>query len=347
MKLSQFNFPLPTQLIAQTPPERRGESRLLIALEDSCIDTDFSSFTDYFQANDVLVLNNTQVMKARLSGFKASGGRVEVLIERILNDYTAIALIKASKSPTPNTLLHFKHGLVAKVLSRTADFFTLEFSAELTSSLESQGCLPLPPYISHMAGELDEERYQTIFASQQGAVAAPTAGLHFTEAILTKLRQKGVEIVEITLHVGAGTFQPVRTQEIEQHQMHFERYFISEKAQDKLNKALEQRRSICAVGTTSLRALESAAYEGRITNPAGETNLFIKPGYSFKVVDRLLTNFHLPKSSLLILVSAFSGIEKIQYLYQHAIKQQYRFFSYGDCMLLSRAQTHRGAGVRL
>ena len=331
MKLDEFDYELPPHLIAQHPARARTASRLLHldARTGTLRDLAFTDLPGLVDAADTLVLNDTRVIKARLHGRKASGGKFEFFAERILAEHEALGLMRTSHAPKPGTRLVIGDGVGAEVLGRESDLFRLRFGEPVAAVMERCGQVPLPPYITHTPGPEDAERYQTVFARRPGAVAAPTAGLHFDEAILKKISAKGASISKLTLHVGAGTFQPVRTAQIEDHRMHFERYEIPPET----HAALRGRR-VLAVGTTSLRALESAALDGAC---AGETGIFIYPGFRFRVVDRLLTNFHLPKSSLLMLVAAFAGLENIRKAYAHAIEQQYRFFSYGDAMLIERA----------
>jgi S-adenosylmethionine:tRNA ribosyltransferase-isomerase len=340
MLLSEFDYVLPESLIAQLPPEHRGASRLLHVAGASREDLMFDDFLQQMHAGDVMVFNDTRVIKARLYGEKASGGQVEALIERVLDAHTALAHIRASKSPKPGSRLLFAGQWQAEMLERVGEFFKLRFLSEvdLFDILESSGKLPLPPYIERTAGLDDDERYQTVFARERGAVAAPTAGLHFTESMLERLEQKGVTLCRVTLHVGAGTFQPVRVTQISEHKMHSEIYEIPENTRATIAAAKAEGRRVLAVGTTSLRALEAASQSGELQAGRGETDIFITPGYRFRVVDRLLTNFHLPKSTLLMLVSAFAGVETIQAAYRHAIEHQYHFFSYGDAMLLEKQQ---------
>ena len=337
MHINDFDFDLPPELIAQHPPAVRGSSRLLVALPGQPpADSEFIRLADYVAAGDVLVFNNTRVMKARLFGRKASGGQIEALIERVLDNHTALAHVRSSKSPKPGTELIFEGGLHAQMQARQGELFVLHFSGDKTvwELLEAHGHLPLPPYITRSADHDDDERYQTIYAKYEGAVAAPTAGLHFTDTILQQLRDKGVHLTEVTLHVGAGTFQPVRVENIAEHHMHSEWYDVSEEVVAEIEAAQARGNKIWAVGTTAVRALESAARSGKLQAGQGDTNIFITPGYEFKVIDRMITNFHLPKSTLLMLVSAFSGYDEIRAIYQHAIGAGYRFFSYGDAMLL-------------
>ncbi len=340
MKISDFDFELPEHLIAQHPPEVRGSSRLLVALPDTPLrDASFADLPDYVAAGDVLVFNNTKVMKARLFGQKASGGKIEALIERVLDAHTALAHIRSSKSPKPGAELIFEGGIRAVMLERADELFCLHFEGEASvyDLLEQNGRLPLPPYIERAADDNDDSRYQTVYAKHQGAVAAPTAGLHFTDELLAHLKAKGVEMTEVTLHVGAGTFQPVRVDNIFEHTMHSEWFEVSAQTVAVIEAAKARGNRVWAVGTTSMRALESAAREtGRLSAGQGDTDIFITPGYRFNVVDRLITNFHLPKSTLLMLVSALSGTPHIRQVYAHAVAAEYRFFSYGDAMILGR-----------
>ena len=343
MDISDFDFTLPDRLIAQHPPEVRGSSRLLVALPDMPLqDRVFGDLPDYIEAGDVLVFNNTKVMKARLFGQKESGGKIEALIERVLDNHTALAHIRSSKSPKPGTKLIFEGDICAVMVERADELFCLRFEGEQTvyELLEQNGHLPLPPYIERAAGADDDTRYQTVYAKHQGAVAAPTAGLHFTDELLGRLKTKGVETAEVTLHVGAGTFQPVRVDKIEEHKMHSEWFDVPPETVAAIEAAHARGNKVWAVGTTSMRALESAAREtGRLKAGQGDTDIFITPGYRFRVIDRLITNFHLPKSTLLMLVSAFSGMEHIRAVYRHAVEHEYRFFSYGDAMVLERNET--------
>lgn len=340
MDISDFDFTLPDRLIAQHPPEVRGSSRLLVALPDMPLqDRVFGDLPDYIEAGDVLVFNNTKVMKARLFGQKESGGKIEALIERVLDNHTALAHIRSSKSPKPGTKLIFEGDICAVMVERADELFCLRFEGGQTvyELLEQNGHLPLPPYIERAAGADDDTRYQTVYAKHQGAVAAPTAGLHFTDELLGRLKAKGVETAEVTLHVGAGTFQPVRVDKIEEHKMHSEWFDVPPETVAAIEAAHARGNKVWAVGTTSMRALESAAREtGRLKAGQGDTDIFITPGYRFNVVDRLVTNFHLPKSTLLMLVSAFSGMGHIRAVYRHAVEREYRFFSYGDAMILGR-----------
>jgi S-adenosylmethionine:tRNA ribosyltransferase-isomerase len=287
----------------------------------------------------LLIFNNTKVIKARLAGQKESGGAIEALIERIIDEHHVLAHVRASKSPKPGTRLIFANAFEAEVEARQDDLFLLRIDSPrpILDLLDEYGALPLPPYITHAADEFDDERYQTVFAKDPGAVAAPTAGLHFDDEVINRLKAKGVNVAYVTLHVGAGTFQPVRVDNINEHKMHAELYSVPAETLGLIKATQTTGKKVTAIGTTALRALESAARSGELVAGNGETDIFITPGYKFKVVDRLLTNFHLPKSTLLMLVSAFAGLENIQKAYQHAIAQQYRFFSYGDAMLIERS----------
>ncbi len=342
MDIADFDFELPEKLIAQRPPEVRGSSRLLAALPEKPItDAYFADLPDYVGRGDVLVFNNTKVIKARLFGQKASGGKIEALIERVLDEHTALAHVRSSKSPKPGTELIFEGGIKAVMVERQEELFCLRFDGAQTvyELLEQSGHLPLPPYIERTADDKDDIHYQTVYTKHQGAVAAPTAGLHFTDELLAALRAKGVEMAEVTLHVGAGTFQPVRVDNIADHKMHSEWFDVPSETVAAIEAAKARGNRVWSVGTTSMRALESAAREtGRLKAGQGDTDIFITPGYRFNVVDRLITNFHLPKSTLLMLVSALSGMQHIREVYQHAVEQEYRFFSYGDAMILGRVE---------
>ena len=340
LTLSDFDFPLPPALIAQHPLPERGASRLLHVAQGRLADRVFGDLEALLVPGSVLVFNDTKVIKARLRGRKPSGGRVEVLVERIVAPARALALVRTSHTPKAGATFQFgagAHCAVATVLGRQGDFFDLAFDQDILPLLEHIGQVPLPPYITHAAAADDETRYQTVYAAHPGAVAAPTAGLHFTEPLIARLQASGISVVHITLHVGAGTFQPVRVGRLADHVMHSEWYRIGEEAAAAVNAARAAGRAVVAVGTTSLRALESAAQDGRVLPGSRDTALFITPGYRFQIVDRLITNFHLPKSTLLMLVSAFAGLERIRSAYAHAVAQRYRFFSYGDAMLLERS----------
>ena len=334
--LSDFNFDLPPELIAQVPLASRSASRLLQVNRDTITDRSFTDLPNLLQAGDVLVLNNTRVLKARFFGVKETGGKVEVLVERLLDIHTVLAQCRASKSPPPGTRIKLAETFDVIVGERVGEFYTLTFPENAIDLIEAHGALPLPPYIEHAANEVDAERYQTVFAQEPGAVAAPTAGLHFDQTMMDVLRTQGVQFAYVTLHVGAGTFQPVRTENLAEHNMHSEWYSVSEETVQIIKATQAAGGRVIAVGTTSLRALEAASQSGSLQAGSAETNLFITPGYTFKTVDRLITNFHLPKSTLLMLVSAFAGYDRLRHVYAHAIAAQYRFFSYGDAMLLDR-----------
>ncbi|WP_347554955.1 tRNA preQ1(34) S-adenosylmethionine ribosyltransferase-isomerase QueA [Robbsia sp. KACC 23696] len=374
--LSDFDFNLPEALIAQYALPERSASRLLhvgppaAAATPALTDHRFADLVSFLRPGDLLVFNDTKVLKARFFGTKESGGQVEVLIERLVEDpagtprngtggTTALAQVRASKSPRPGTTLRLADAFDVVVGERVGQFYTLVFPAPCLDLIEQYGRLPLPPYIQHTPDASDETRYQTVYAANPGAVAAPTAGLHFDEALLAALDAAGVGRATLTLHVGAGTFQPVRTENIAEHVMHSESYEIPPALADAINATRAAGGRVIAVGTTSMRALESAARDQAETSEAlaadallplrphrAETDIFITPGYRFRVVDCLITNFHLPKSTLMMLVSAFSGVETIRAAYRHAIAQQYRFFSYGDAMFLTRTpEAHSDAQV--
>ncbi|ONY05599.1 tRNA preQ1(34) S-adenosylmethionine ribosyltransferase-isomerase QueA [Burkholderia cenocepacia] len=352
--LSDFDFNLPPKLIAQTALPDRTASRLLEvdrSVEPArLVDRHFAELPSCIAPGDLLVFNDTKVLKARFFGQKASGGKIEVLIERVTGTHTALAQIRASKSPGAGTTLRLADAFDVTVGERVEPFFTLHFPAPCLDLIEQYGRLPLPPYIEHDPDATDETRYQTVYASNPGAVAAPTAGLHFDQPLLEQLDALGVERATLTLHVGAGTFQPVRVDNIAEHKMHSEWYDLPQSLVDKIAATRARGGNVIAVGTTSMRALEAAA---RSADEAGrplaatqaETDIFITPGYRFRVVDRLVTNFHLPKSTLLMLVSAFAGVETIRAAYRHAIEERYRFFSYGDAMLLTRRDTPEAPGA--
>ena len=345
LTLDDFDFNLPSELIAQHPTSQRTDSRLLHVETDRLRDLRFGDLPQLITPGDLLVFNDTRVIKARLYGRKASGGRIEVMIERIVDARNAIAQIRASKSPRPGSVIELEAAFTMTVLGRAGEqgeFFALRLSGDgdLYALTERHGRLPLPPYITHAAAGEDEVRYQTVYARHAGAVAAPTAGLHFDDALLAELKRHGVELAWLTLHVGAGTFQPVRAHNVAEHRMHSERFALPQATVEAIARTRANGGRIVAVGTTSLRALEAAAQGGppcaTLRAGAAETDIFITPGYRFRVVDRLITNFHLPKSTLLMLVSAFAGRESIRAAYAHAIVERYRFFSYGDAMLLER-----------
>ncbi len=334
--LSDFDFDLPPELIAQTPLAERSASRLLQVQGAQLTDRRFSDIVDLLQPGDLLVFNDTRVIKARLFGVKETGGKIEALVERILDARTVHAQVRASKSPPPGSRIRLADAFDVTVGERFGEFYTLHFPADAFELLEQYGSLPLPPYIDHEADAYDETRYQTVYAKEPGAVAAPTAGLHFDQALLEQLSARGVKQAFVTLHVGAGTFQPVRVEDLSQHKMHSEWYTISQETVDAVRTTQAAGGRVVAVGTTSMRALESGSQSGQLQAGSDDTQLFITPGYTFKTVDLLVTNFHLPKSTLLMLVSAFAGYDHIRAAYAHAIAQHYRFFSYGDAMLLTR-----------
>ncbi len=340
MRTLDFDFYLPEHLIAQHPTPERTASRMLHVdgANGTLADEAFSDFPNFLKAGDLLIFNDTRVIKARLFGHKHTGGNVEVLVERIINQHVVYAHVRASRAPKVGSLIKLSNAFDAEVLARHDDLFELHFLSKnsVLELLEQYGALPLPPYITHEATVQDEERYQTVYSKNLGAVAAPTAGLHFNDALLKKIRQKGVSIAYVTLHVGAGTFQPVRVDNIHEHKMHSELYHIPQATIDLISKTKQNGGKVTAIGTTAMRALESAAQHGDLQAGDGETSIFITPGYQFKVVDRLFTNFHLPKSTLLMLVSAFGGFDNIKNAYAHAIAKEYRFFSYGDAMLIEK-----------
>lgn len=343
MRLDAFDYELPRELIAQAPAKERWASRLLHlnGVTGTVVDRNFGDIVELAAPGDVLVLNDTRVIKARLAGRKKTGGQVEVLVERVLSADEALAQVRASHPPREGSTLLLDDAIEAVVIARHDGFFRLRFRdcSDVFALLERHGSVPLPPYIEHAPAVEDEARYQTVYAREPGAVAAPTAGLHFDEATLKTLQARGVNIASLTLHVAAGTFQPVRVQNIEEHHMHAEWYQVPPATVDAIGNARRQGGRVIAVGTTALRALETAAANGQLSAGYGETRLFIVPGYRFRVVERLLTNFHLPKSTLLMLVSAFGGMDNIRIAYRHAVAQRYRFFSYGDAMLIERQQS--------
>ncbi len=333
--LSDFDFNLPQERIAQFPLPDRSASRLLHLDGEQIIDRQFADIVNLLQAGDLLVMNDTRVLKARFYGVKESGGKIEALVERVLDARTVLAQVKASKSPGPGVKIRLADAFTVTVGERAGEFFTLHFDGDVFELIEAYGRLPLPPYIEHDADSFDETRYQTVFNKVPGAVAAPTAGLHFDEKLLATLKARGVNFAYVTLHVGAGTFQPVRAEVLSEHKMHTEWYTMPQETVDAVRATRAAGRDVVAVGTTSLRALESASQSGQLEAGSADTALFITPGYQFKTVTRLITNFHLPKSTLLMLVSAFAGFEAIRAAYAHAIANEYRFFSYGDAMLLT------------
>ena len=336
LTLADFDYALPPELIAQAPLPQRSASRLLVVEGARRTDSRFVDLPQWLRAGDLLVMNDSRVLHARLLGRKESGGQVEVMVERLLEPDVVLAQVRASKSPQPGSRLRLEDALDVEVLGREGEFYRLRFSGDAAELVERHGRLPLPPYIERMAEAPDELRYQTVYARETGSVAAPTAGLHFDQDLLAKLREMGVGIAHVTLHVGAGTFQPVRTINLAEHRMHTERYLLPQATADAIAATRARGGRIVAVGTTSLRVLESASFKGGLKVGAGETALFVIPGFEFQMVDLLITNFHLPKSTLLMLVSAFGGTDEIRAAYRHAIAARYRFFSYGDAMLLHR-----------
>jgi S-adenosylmethionine:tRNA ribosyltransferase-isomerase len=340
MKLTDFDYELPPELIAQAPASERSASRLLYldGRSGELRDLSFPQLIDLIDPGDLLVLNDTRVIKARLIGRRTTGGRVEALVERVLGPHEALVQMRASHLPREGETLTLEGAVNATVVKRHGGFFHVKFEcADVFEMLERHGTVPLPPYIEHEPDAEDEARYQTVYARSSGAVAAPTAGLHFDARMLDTLRARGVAVACVTLHVGAGTFQPVRSEHVAGHEMHSEWYNVPQTTVDAIRAAKANGGRIVAVGTTTLRALETSAAED-LRSGHGETRLFIVPGYRFKVVDRLLTNFHLPKSTLLMLVSAFGGYENIRRAYAHAVAERYRFYSYGDAMLIERAR---------
>ncbi len=339
LSIDDFDYELPPELIAQHPSESRSASRLLRLQGDALADHRFSDLPQLLSPGDLLVFNDTKVIKARLFGEKQTGGHIEVLIERLLPGGEALAQLHAGRPAKPGSTLRLDGGLSLRVLGRVGEFYRLRFpeGASALELLQRHGSVPLPPYITHAPQSEDESRYQTVYARTPGAVAAPTAGLHFDEPLLAALAQRGVESAYVTLHVGAGTFQPVRERTLAEHRMHGECYVIPPATAVAIAAAKRRGGKVIAVGTTTVRTLEaSAAQHGAPSAEEGETDLFITPGFEFRVVDRLVTNFHLPKSTLLVLVSAFAGIEPIRRAYRHAIDKRYRFYSYGDAMLIDK-----------
>ena len=336
MKLSDFDFDLPNALIAQYPSEKRTDSRLLV-VQDDFINATFSQLGEFLKPKDLLILNDTKVIPARLFGRKESGGKVEILVERLINDFQALVMIKASRAPKIGSYIVLENDKRVQVSDKASGLYKLSFgSSAILTLLNEIGHVPLPPYIERSDEKRDIDRYQTVYAKKDGAVAAPTAGLHFDKILLSELTNYGVKHDFVTLHVGAGTFQPVKTEEIENHRMHSEFFEVNQDTIEKIKNTKASGGRVVAVGTTAVRTLESIALHKDITAQKGETDIFIYPGFKFRLVDAMITNFHLPKSSLLMLVSAFIGIEKMFQIYQYAIEEKYRFFSYGDAMLLEK-----------
>jgi S-adenosylmethionine:tRNA ribosyltransferase-isomerase len=336
MFLSDYDYELPDRLIARYPTAERRGSRLLLvdAANDRREDRRFAELPGLLSAGDLLVLNDTRVIRARLFGRKSSGGKIEVMVERMTGEHSAVAHLRASKTPKPGAVIEFAERCTAIVNGRSENLFDLEFSTPIAPFLEAHGALPLPPYLNREADASDDLRYQTVYADRPGAVAAPTAGLHFDQAMLDELAALGVEHTFVTLHVGAGTFQTLKHDAVDDNELHAERIELGAVACAAIRKARQCGGRVVAVGTTSVRVLESAAREGSVDAFSGETDLFIRPGFEFRAVDAMLTNFHLPRSSLMMLVSAFAGRERILDAYRHAVASEYRFFSYGDAMLL-------------
>ena len=334
MRISDFDYSLPDELIAQFPAADRSGSRLL-EVGDDLVDRQFVDLPQLLRNGDLLVFNDTKVIPARLRGRKETGGRVEILVERVTGEQEALVHLRASKSPKPGSRIVFDCGAAATVAGRHDEFFTLRFAEAVLPLLEQFGEVPLPPYLDRPADSADSERYQTVYARDPGAVAAPTAGLHFDAAMLDKTLALGVRHAWVTLHVGAGTFQALRHEDIEANRLHSERVQVDAACCDAVRETRAQGGRVIAVGTTSVRALESAAAGDEIEPFSGETDLFIVPGYGFRAVDAMITNFHLPQSSLLMLVAAFAGTERILGAYRHAVQERYRFFSYGDSMFLT------------
>lgn len=351
LTVADFDYHLPPELIAQAPAATRRASRLLhIDAVGDMFDRNFVDLPSLLRPHDLLVFNDTRVIKARLFGHKATGGKVEVLIERVISDNQALAHIRSSKSPTAGSSLRLAESVDVSVLGRAEDLFILQFESPVLEILEQYGAMPLPPYITHTPDAQDDQRYQTVYARAPGAVAAPTAGLHFDQEMLGQLEQQGIARAFVTLHVGAGTFQPVRVEQLSEHIMHAEWYTVPPETTEAIARARARGGRVIAVGTTSVRALESAAKAQQaaqtsstdsfvLAPQSGDTRLFITPGYQYQVVDAMVTNFHLPQSTLLMLVAAMIGLSTMQAAYAHAIAQQYRFFSYGDAMFLERNRT--------
>ncbi len=346
VKTQDFDYLLPSELIAKYPLAKRSASRLLCLDRETgeIVHRQFMDLLALVEPNDLLVFNDTRVISARLYGAKASGGKIEILIERVLSQHQALAHIRASKSPKPGTRLIIGNNLEIAMLAREGDLFKLEFPQEknIYEYLEQYGEVPLPPYLERQVEPEDKLRYQTVFAQKKGAVAAPTAGLHFDEDLLQALQKKGVQSCFVTLHVGAGTFQPLRVEDLSQHTMHSEWLQVSETVCSAVQKCRENKGRVIAVGTTVVRCLETAAQTGELKPYCGDTQLFLRPGSEFHCVDALITNFHLPKSSLLMLVSAFAGFNAVMHAYQVAVAEKYRFYSYGDAMWIAALRIKKG-----
>jgi S-adenosylmethionine:tRNA ribosyltransferase-isomerase len=347
MRVSDFRFELPESLIARYPLADRRASRLLVldSQGGTIVHQQFADLLMHVRAGDLIVFNNTRVIPARLWGQKATGGKIEILVERVVDTHRVLAHVRSSKAPKPGTRLAIDGGAEATMVSRHDALFELAFEEAVLPMLDRVGHMPLPPYIDRPDEQADRERYQTVYAAHAGAVAAPTAGLHFDEPMLTALTDAGIETAFVTLHVGAGTFQPMRVERIEDHHMHSEWLEVTQDVVDAVARCRERGGRVIAVGTTSVRSLETAARDGELKPFSGDTDIFIWPGYQFRVVDALITNFHLPESTLLMLVSAFAGYRQTMAAYQEAVQQRYRFFSYGDAMFITRNPAARGPEV--
>ena len=339
MKITDYNFDLPEKLIAKEPIKKRGSSRLLVVGE-SLIDNSFSDILNILNQGDLLIVNDTKVFKARLNALKPSGGKVEILIERKIDKFNALAMTKSNRPLKDNDILFIADSqILVKVIKKQEYICHIQFSENIEEVIEKFGSLPLPPYINRVPNKGDYERYQTVYANQKNerSTAAPTAGLHFDNSLIEKIKKKGVNLASITLDIGLGTFKPVTENDVTKHKMHSEKILLSDDASELINSAIQSKSRIISVGTTSLRCVEAIHKKfGEIRPYEGETDIFIYPGFEFKVVDTLITNFHLPKTTLLLLVSAFAGEDQIKTAYQHAIKEEYMFFSYGDAMLLNK-----------
>ena len=336
MSLSDYNFSLPNDLIARFPLKNRRDSRLMVldCYKKKIVDSEFKSLCKFTSPNDLLVFNDTKVIKARISGNKPTGGKVEILIERVIDKWTADVLIKANKSLSVGAKILFESDQHAIIISRSEEIFRIKFSIPVAKQIEKSGQVPIPPYFNRLSNDSDIDRYQTIYAKNSGAVAAPTAGLHFDEDMMNQSLSSNVSHAFVTLHIGAGTFLPLKNKNIDENKLHSEYIQVSKNTSDSIAKAKKSNGRVIAIGTTSTRALESASKDNVVLPYQGETSIFIKPGYKFRVVDALLTNFHLPMSSLLMLVSAMAGRKFIMKAYNHAIERKYRFYSYGDAMLI-------------
>lgn len=336
MDVSLFDYDLPDELIAHRPTPERRASRLLALTHEGLVHSQFADFLEFLRPNDLIVFNDTRVMAARLFGQKETGGKIEILVERVLNDKELLCHLRSSKSPKEGTRLVFDGGYQAQMVGRQGELFHLAFEQNVYEMMAAVGHVPLPPYIDRPDDESDMSRYQTVYAKHMGAVAAPTAGLHFDQAMMAELNAAGIDTGFVTLHVGAGTFQPVRVDKLEDHHMHSEWYSVSPELVQQVASARKRGGRVVAVGTTSMRTLEAASQSGELVAGQAETDIFIYPGYEFKQVDAMVTNFHLPKSTLIMLISAFAGRERVMAAYREAVAQRYRFFSYGDAMFIER-----------